>query len=97
MAKENYITLTTICTAYNVEMTFINDLKENDLLKISYVEDAPCIHQDLLTQLEKILRLHQDLKINVAGIDAVFNLLHQVDDLQLQIGNLQNRLSAYED
>lgn len=96
MAKENYITLTTVCTAYNVEMNFINDLKENDLLKISYVEDAPCIHQDLLTQLEKILRLHKELQINVAGIDAVFNLLHQVDDLQAQVDQLKNRLQIYE-
>ena len=97
MARENYIALTTICTAYNVEMTFINDLKENDLLQIQYDDDAPCIHQDLLTQLEKMLRLHQELKINVAGIDAVFNLLHQVDDLQVEVDQLKNRLRVYED
>ncbi len=97
MAKENYILLLTLCTNYKVEIDFIRDLSENDLLEITYQKTEPFINEEVLTRLEKILRLHQDLQINVAGIDAVFNLLGQVDDLQAEVQKLKNRLKIYED
>jgi hypothetical protein len=97
MIKENYIPLVTFCTHYKVEMDFIYDLSDNDLLEIIYIEKNPCIHQDVVAHLEKMLRLHQDLQINVAGIDAVFNLLNQVDALQAEVRNLKNRLKTFED
>ncbi|HTN21114.1 MAG TPA: chaperone modulator CbpM [Pelobium sp.] len=97
MIKENYIPLLTLCTHYKVEMDFIYDLSENDLLEIIYIEESPCIHQDVVARLEKMLRLHQDLEINLAGIDAVFNLLNQVDVLQGEVRSLKNRLKTFED
>lgn len=96
MNKENYISVAQLCSTYEVEMGFIYDLKENDLIELSYLDDRPCIHQDLLEQLEKILRLHHDLQINIEGIQAVFNLVHQVEDLQANIQFLKNRLKIYE-
>ena len=96
MIKENYIPLLTICTHYKVDMDFINDLSENDLLEIIYVEKDPCIHQDVLVRLEKMLRLHQDLEINVAGI-AVLNLLNRVDELQNELNSLKSRIKIFED
>ncbi|WP_442794928.1 chaperone modulator CbpM [Pelobium manganitolerans] len=96
MTNNEYITLAALCEHYQIEMTFIEDLKNNDLLEITYLENAPCIHQEALRHLEKMFRLHQDLQINVAGIDAVFHLLNQVEDLQHQIQNLQHRLQIYE-
>lgn len=97
MAKENYISLLTICTYYKVEMDFIRELNENDLLEIAYQEKKPYIASSVLVRLEKILRLHQDLQINLPGIGAIFNLLDQVDDLQAENQALKNRLKVYED
>ncbi len=96
MIKENYIPLVTFCTHYQVEMDFIYELSENDLLEITFLKTEPCIHQERVVYLEKMLRLHQDLQINIAGIDAVFNLLNQVDDLQAEVLALKNRLKVYE-
>ncbi len=97
MDKENYISLLTICTYYKVEMDFIQELNENDLLEIAYQEKKPYIDSSVLVRLEKILRLHQDLQINLPGIGAIFNLLDQVDDLQSENQALKNRLKVYED
>ncbi|HET8827959.1 MAG TPA: chaperone modulator CbpM [Pelobium sp.] len=97
MVKENYIPLATLCTHYKVEMDFIFELSENDLLEITYLKTEPCIHHERVIYLEKMLRLHQDLQINIAGIDAVFNLLNQVEDLQAEVNELRNRLKVFED
>lgn len=96
MIKENYIPLLTFCTCYNVEMDFLYDLSENGLLEITYLEQEACIHQDLVWRLEKILRLHEELQINIAGIDAVFNLLNQVEDLQMKVQRLSSKIKIYE-
>lgn len=97
MGKENYIPLITLCTHYKIEMDFILELGENDLLEITYLKTEPCIHEENVVYLEKMLRLHQDLQINIPGIDVVFNLLNQVDDLQTEVIELKNRLKVFED
>lgn len=96
MVRENFIPLVTICTHYKVEMDLMYDLSENDLLEITYIESKPCIEKEKLERLEKILRLHQDLQINIAGIDVVFNLLNQVNDLQEEAERLRAKLNIYE-
>lgn len=97
MVKKNYISLVTVCTYYKVEMDFVMELCENDLLEITYQENEPYIDPSVLDKLEKILRLNRDLAINLDGIGAVFNLLEQMDDLKLQNQALRNRLKIYED
>ncbi|MBK0383987.1 hypothetical protein I5M32_13545 [Pedobacter sp. SD-b] len=97
MTKENYIPIATLCTHYNVEMSLIKDLDDNGLIPIIQIEKSPCIHQDFISSLEKMLRLHEDLQINVAGIDTIFNLLNRVEAMQLELRSLKNRLKIYED
>jgi hypothetical protein len=41
--------------------------------------------------------LHYELHINIEGIDAIYNLLKQVELLQLEIRTLKNKLNSYED
>lgn len=43
------------------------------------------------------MRLHYDLEINIEGIDAIYNLLEQVNSLRKEITTLNNRLRLYED
>ena len=43
------------------------------------------------------MRLHFDLDINLEGVDAIYNLLKQVESLKEEITALHNRLRFYED
>ncbi|MBC7654086.1 MAG: MerR family transcriptional regulator [Oligoflexus sp.] len=96
MTKENYIPVATLCTFYKVEMSLIQDLDDNGLIKIIQIENAPFIHEDLISPLEKMLRLNQDLHINASGIDTIFNLLNRFEDMQKEMKTLRSRLRIYE-
>ena len=46
-------------------------------------------------QVEKMIRLHYDLNINLEGVDVIYNLLNQVNSLKKEITDLQNKLLFY--
>ena len=47
-------------------------------------------------EIEKMIRMHQELDVNIEGIDVVFNLLQKIDSLQKELANVRNRLRLYE-
>ncbi|RXP59486.1 MerR family transcriptional regulator [Lutibacter sp. HS1-25] len=96
MDATNYISLTQLCEHYQVEFSFFNQLHEVGLIKVTTIKQTLYLHQDTLNDLEKMIRIHQDLNINIEGIDAVFNLLQKMENLQRELNSLQNRLKLYE-
>lgn len=97
MDTANLISIQQFCTHYNVPKTFINALHEYDLIEITITEDENYLQTKQLYDVEKMIRLHYDLDINFEGIDAIYNLLKQVENLQAQIRILKNKLNSYED
>lgn len=96
METTHLISIQQFCTHYNVPKTFINALQEYDLVEITITDNDNYIKTNQLNDIEKMMRLHYDLDINLEGIDAIYNLLKQVEDLQSQIITLRNKLSFYE-
>lgn len=97
MAAKKYISIHEFCSSYQVDNSFIYSLNEFDLIKITEIEEEPAIEEENLRELEKMVRLHRDLHINIEGIDAISHLLHRVDRLQEEIIQLKNKLKRYED
>ncbi len=97
MATENLILIETLCPHYEIEISFFEELDNHGLISIEKVDNRKFIHQDDISDLEKIIRLHFDLNVNMEGIDIVFNLLQKEQELKAEINNLQNRLKMFED
>ncbi len=97
MATAHLITTTDLCTYYNVEHTFITSLQDAGLLHITVVNETTYVPEDELQQLEKMIHLHHDLEINIAGIEAITHLLARVEQMQDDVRLLRNRLRMYED
>ena len=97
MSIENFIPINQLCTHYKVEMSFFTHLNEFGLIEIETIEESLYIHQDKITDVEKMIRLHVELDINFEGIDTVFNLLEKIHDLQAELTATKNRLRLYED
>ncbi len=67
------------------------------MIEIVTIQETQCIHKVQIKDIEKLMRLHFELDINLEGIDAVYNLLKQVESLQEEIIELTNKLKFYED
>lgn len=96
MKNDNRIQLQTICSHYQVELSFFTHLGDLDLIEIEFIEQSPYIHENQMHILERILRLHRELELNPEGIDVVFNLLKKIEHLQNDLKATQNRLKLYE-
>jgi hypothetical protein len=96
MQQEQLISTEEFCTHYKVEYSFIDSLDRYGLIEITRINETTFIDTDKLIELEKLVRLHYDLEINLEGIEAITYLLHKVKNLQNEIVLLKNRLSLYE-
>lgn len=96
MIQENLISTEIICTHYSIEITFIDALNKMGLIQIEIIEEKHFIHQDEISNLEKIIRLYNELNVNLEGIDIVFNLLEKERELRNELITLKNRLRLYE-
>ena len=85
------------CTHYKVEYSFISSLQQNGLIEIITINQNSFIDHDHLKNVERLVRLHYDLDINLEGIEAITYLLTRVKNMQDEIIVLKNRLSVYED
>lgn len=96
MKNKNLIPLHQVCQHYNVEFSFIQSLNEFGLMQIITIEETHYINDDQILPLEKMIRLHFDLEINIEGIEVIANLLTRVDVLQEELRITRSRLRLYE-
>ena len=88
----NLIATTDICTYHEVEYTFISSLSEAGLVKLKVVNKTTYIPESELQKLERMIRLHNELEINVAGIEAITHLLERVEQMQEEMRRLRNKV-----
>jgi ribosomal protein S8 len=96
MNKESLIPESEFCQNYKIEISFINSLQENGFIETTTIGDTRYIHESQLQEIEKIVRLHYDLDINLEGIETVINLLERIHEMQEEINRLRNNLRFYE-
>ncbi|MEO6454395.1 MAG: chaperone modulator CbpM [Ginsengibacter sp.] len=96
MQTQHLISAEEFCFHHQVEYSFINSLHQFGLIEIKTIEENRFIDPEKLTELEKFIRLHYDLDINLEGIEAITSLLQKVKSLQYEINTLKSRLSLYE-
>lgn len=96
MAQQELIVIETICTHYEIEVSFVDALSNLGLIEIHTYEETKCISEEKVADLEKMIRIHQDLEVNPEGIDVIFNLLRKVDSLQNELSETKIRLRRYQ-
>ena len=92
MTTATLISTNDFCTWHQVEYTFITSLREAGLVEITIIDQAEYIPETQLQRLERMVRLHHDLDINVAGIEAITHLLERVEQMQEEMRVLRNRI-----
>ncbi len=92
MNTDNLITIEYFCEQYNVELAFVNELKESGLINLVIVEESSYLSTEDLKEIEKLIRLHYELGVNIEGIDVIANLLNQIASLQQELTVARNKL-----
>lgn len=96
MEIQEFIPIDIFCRQHGVEISFISSLHDFGLIETMKIQEAECIPVTQLGVAEKFVRLHDELHINLEGIDVVTHLLQKVKDMQDEIQCLKNRLRLYE-
>ncbi|MGB5323582.1 chaperone modulator CbpM [Lutimonas sp.] len=97
MDTQKYIPVRHLCDLYHTEVSFFRELDEKGLVEIISLENSLYVHKDKLYEVERIIRIHRELNVNIEGVDVVLNLLEKLDQLQNEVLRIQSRLRLYED
>lgn len=96
MDNEQLIVVSEFCAGHQIELSFIESLGQHGLITISTVGEQPAISDAQLPLIEKMIRLHYELDINLEGIETIFHLLDRIETLQQEMRTLQKRVGLYE-
>lgn len=97
MSNKNLIQIKQFCIYHEIENTFITELNNYGLVEIITEENDEYLQPEQLPLIEKMIRMHYDLNINLEGIDAIYHLLNKIEVLQQHLTNTQNKLRIYEE
>ncbi|MDN6309644.1 MAG: chaperone modulator CbpM [Flavobacteriaceae bacterium] len=95
MEKQNLIEVKKLCVHYKIEYSFFEELDHKGLIQIETLQKNQYIHQDVVGDLERMIRIYRELNVNVEGIDVVFNLLQKELRMREEIKALKNKLRLY--
>ncbi|GHN02674.1 hypothetical protein WSM22_41630 [Cytophagales bacterium WSM2-2] len=94
MENEHLITIEEFCTHYNVEVSFVHSLIDVGLVEITVIDQTHYLLKDQISSVEKMIRLHYDLDINIAGIEAISHLLQRINSLHEELAALKSRFQS---
>ena len=92
MEQEELIPAKDFCLHHNIQYSFISSLENSGLISVTSIKRSTFIHVDDIHKLEKFVRLHYDLDINIEGIETINYLLERIEEMQKEIVNLRNKL-----
>jgi len=96
MENENLIRIDVLCSVHNIDISFIHALQQSGLAELILEEESFYLQKSHIGHIEKMIRLHYELEINMEGLEVVGHLLDKIDSLSEEVRSLKNRLSRFE-
>jgi len=95
MSEKDILKLEKFCELYEVPTSFVDSLNQFELIRLTTIDDEMYIENEELPIIEKYIRLHYDLDINMEGLDVINNLLRKMEALKKEMVLLENELKYY--
>ncbi|CAM1364528.1 putative MerR family transcriptional regulator [Tenacibaculum litoreum] len=96
MSDKELISVQKVIVHHNLDEQFIESIESFQLIEFIVKDSNKYLHTEQLPILEKIIRLHYDLEVNMQGIDVINNMLDRMDSMHKTIQQLENKLKLYE-
>lgn len=94
--KTGWIIIEEYCRFHNISPEFITLLQEEGLITLETDNNTRYISEHELADLERFVRLHNELEVNVAGITIIHRMRKQLEDLQSDIAVLRRRVAKLQ-
>ncbi|MDE1207624.1 MULTISPECIES: chaperone modulator CbpM [Tenacibaculum] len=96
MGNTELISVQKVIVHHNLDEQFIESIESFQLIEFVVKDSNKYLYTEQLPILEKIIRLHYDLEVNMQGIDVINNMLDRMDSMHKTIKQLENKLKLYE-
>lgn len=96
MKHESYILIQHFCETTSVDPKFIEQLFEFDLIQHIELDDSPALLKEELPILERMVRLHYDLDINLEGLQVIAHMREKMIRMQEEMLVLERKLKRFE-
>lgn len=90
------IIISEYCSHSQIDPQFIFNLQEVGLIDLFQQDNEFYIYSSQLRDLERYIRWHYELSINVEGIDVVQNLMNRMEEMEREIAYLKERIRLIE-
>lgn len=95
MSPKELVPVKDYCRYNHIEVSFIQSLEDSGLIEISRVEESDFISYDEMPRVEKFVRMHYDLNINIEGLETIDHLLQKMETLQNELNRLKGRIHEW--
>lgn len=85
MEEKEFIAVNDFCQYHSIEVSFIQSLEDSGLIEVTTLEETTVIPYDEMPRIEKFIRMHYDLDINIAGLETIDYLLQKIEALQEEL------------
>ena len=82
MQNKNLVPVNEFCHYHHIDVTFIQLLEEHGLIETTTMQQTMYVEAEQLNQLEKFVRLNQELNIDAENLDIISHLLQQTEILR---------------
>lgn len=96
MAREKYILVSHYIRNSQIEDSFVQRLNEFGLITFEEKKNDYFIDEVDINEIERMFRLHNDLGINLEGLDAIKQMLKRLRRIEKEMDLLQKKLRLYE-
>ncbi|HJA14377.1 MAG TPA: chaperone modulator CbpM [Candidatus Butyricimonas faecavium] len=80
------------CQKSHVDPSFIVSLEEDGLIDIQVVDGERYLLVSQMQDLERFVRWHEDLAVNIEGIGVIHELMGRMHEMQQEINQLRREV-----
>ena len=91
-----YVTIREFSAFHKVDVHLIEEFIHFGLLEPLEKDNQPCIREEDIEPLEAMVRLHEELEVNLPALETIMHMRRRLAALQERVQELEGHLQWYE-
>jgi chaperone modulatory protein CbpM len=91
-----YIAIEEFCSYHGVEVMLVREFADFGLVQLHKAENQEFVPDEEVSRLERMLRLSQELGVNLEGIEVILQMREELKQLRREAAQLRYRIGQLE-